>query len=45
MRELLAFAEPDGDVGGFQGGVYRTGQVLRYRVGVQLFFEASRERG
>jgi hypothetical protein len=25
--------------------VYRTGQVVRYRVGVQLFLEASRERG
>src|ERR1700750_2479678 len=43
--EVLAFAEPDREVGGFEGGMDRTGQVLCHRIGVQLFGETSRERG
>jgi hypothetical protein len=43
--EVLTFAEPDEDVGGFEGGMDRTGQVFCYRVGVQFFGETSRERG
>ena len=42
---MSPLAEPDGDVGGRQGGVHRTGQVVVDRVGVQLSGEASRERG
>jgi hypothetical protein len=39
--ELLAFADPDREVDGLKGGMYRTGQVLCHRVGVQLFGEPS----
>ena len=43
--EFLAFTEPDREVGGFEGSMDRTGQVLCYRIGIQLFGETSRERG
>ena len=41
----VALADPHRDVGGFQGLVHDTGQVISDRIQVDCVFQPGRERG